>query len=133
MTPSARRDESATDPAGMTGGQVDAVSVLTDALKAAGAKDVLDVGCGDGGIARALSRRGFTVTGIDPSAAAVARATQRVPAARFLCARAEELPAGLPPSTPRSSSTRCITSPRRPCPPHCCTPPPSCARAGGWW
>ena len=40
MTPSARRDESATDPAGMTGGQVDAVSVLTDALKAAGAKDV---------------------------------------------------------------------------------------------
>ena len=96
MTPSARRDESATDSAGMTGGQVDAVSVLTDALKAAGAKDVLDVGCGDGGVARALSRRGFTVTGIDPSAAAVARATQRVPAARFLCARAEDLPAGLP-------------------------------------
>ena len=74
MTPSARRDESATAFAGMTGGQVDAVSVLTDALKAAGAKDVLDVGCGDGGVARALSRRGFTVTGIDPSAAAVARA-----------------------------------------------------------
>ena len=48
------------------------------------------------GVARALSRRGFRVTGIDPSAAAVARATQRVPAARFLCARAEDLPAGLP-------------------------------------
>ena len=36
MTPSARCDESATAFAGMTGGQVDAVSVLTDALKAAG-------------------------------------------------------------------------------------------------
>lgn len=95
MTRSARRDEPAAAPPGVTA-QVDAVLILTEALKAVGARDVLDVGCGEGGVARALSRRGFRVTGIDPSIAAVARAAQRVPSARFLCAQAEQLPAGLP-------------------------------------
>ena len=33
-----------------------------------GASHVLDVGCGDGVLARALGRRGFHVTGIDPQA-----------------------------------------------------------------
>ncbi|MBB1493047.1 class I SAM-dependent methyltransferase [Paracoccus sp. MC1854] len=91
MTRSARRD----DPAALPAGQTDAVSVLTDALQAVGARDILDLGCGEGGIARALSRRGFRVTGVEPSPEAAARAAQRAPSARFLCARAEDLPAGL--------------------------------------
>lgn len=54
--------------------------------------EVLDLGCGNGlPIARALVERGHRVTGVDISAAQVARARRAVPGARFLLADALEL------------------------------------------
>ncbi|MFG1398045.1 class I SAM-dependent methyltransferase [Roseixanthobacter pseudopolyaromaticivorans] len=53
---------------------------------------VLDVGCGTGALARALSARGAEVTGIDPQADAIAVARQTVPKARFEQAGAQDLP-----------------------------------------
>ncbi|MEP9369010.1 class I SAM-dependent methyltransferase [Xanthobacter sp. VNH20] len=53
---------------------------------------VLDVGCGTGALARALSARGAEVTGIDPQADAIAVARQAVPKARFEQAGAQDLP-----------------------------------------
>src|SRR5581483_2309933 len=56
---------------------------------------VLDLCCGDGRIADALSRRGYAVTGIDGSEAMLAYAGARNPAVRLLLAdaRSFELPA----------------------------------------
>jgi ubiquinone/menaquinone biosynthesis C-methylase UbiE len=59
-------------------------------------KAVLDVGCGEGGYARELARRGAQVTGFDGSARLVEVARQRALAAgldiRFLVANANSLP-----------------------------------------
>lgn len=57
--------------------------ILTQ-LKAVGARTVLDVGCGDGGLVRALRKRGFDTTGVDPQAPA--------DDPRLIAAGAEELP-----------------------------------------
>ncbi len=65
---------------------------LLDTLQEIGARDLLDIGCGHGALAKSLARDGFHVTGIDPSAAAVAAATDRVPGATFLSAEAQALP-----------------------------------------
>lgn len=54
---------------------------------------VLDAGCGSGEFTAFLAGLGFTVTGVDISAAAVDRAKQRYPAARLEVASLE---AGLP-------------------------------------
>jgi len=69
-----------------TGGRIAA------ALAETGARDVLDIGCGDGGLARMLVRRGLAVTGIDPAPAMIATAQEMVPEARFTVAGAEALP-----------------------------------------
>lgn len=61
-------------------------------LQEIGARDVLDIGCGHGTLAKSLSRDGFRVTGIDPSAEAIATATARVPDASFVTAGAEAIP-----------------------------------------
>lgn len=50
---------------------------------------VLDAGCGSGEFTAFLADLGFSVTGVDISAAAVARAQQRCPAARFEVASLE--------------------------------------------
>lgn len=53
---------------------------------------ILDVGCGGGGLARALSAKGAKVTGVDPQEAALATARTRAPDADFRQAGAEALP-----------------------------------------
>lgn len=74
---------------------VNTLSVLTSAFADHRARHILDIGCGDGTIAEALHGQGFSVTGVDPSAEALARARQRLPVAEFHCALAEALPADL--------------------------------------
>jgi len=57
---------------------------------------VLDVGCGDGGLARAMAAQGAHVTGIETSPRQLekAQATPRVRDEHFLSGRAQELPVG---------------------------------------
>lgn len=69
----------------------DTLSFLTAALHEAGARRVVDLGCGDGTIAATLVREGLAVTGVDPSADMLARARQTAPAARFVQSTAEDL------------------------------------------
>ncbi|MDO5704899.1 MAG: class I SAM-dependent methyltransferase [Paracoccus sp. (in: a-proteobacteria)] len=72
------------------------MEVLLAMLENFGARQVLDIGCGDGTVAGTLTCAGLSVTGIDPSADAIAQARQNVPQAIFHHASAEALPAGLP-------------------------------------
>ena len=57
-----------------------------------GGHEILDVGCGAGGLARVLAAEGAQVTGIDPNPKAILDARNLVPAASFEQASAEELP-----------------------------------------
>lgn len=70
----------------------DSISTLQEVFSTARAKDVLDVGCGTGGMAAQLSAAGFVVTGIDPQPAALQRARTLAPTARFVHGTAEDLP-----------------------------------------
>ena len=65
---------------------------ITTILKETGARDVLDVGCGRGALARRLVGEGLAVTGIDPTPDAIAAAQESVPEAQFSVAGAEALP-----------------------------------------
>lgn len=72
-------------------------AAVLDAVLASGARRVLDVGCGEGWLARALAARGCDVVGIDASAELIA-AAKALGGARFetlsyaeLAARAAEL------------------------------------------
>lgn len=49
----------------------------------AAAKSALDIGCGNGAMARELAGLGIKVTGLDPSESGVAEARQNCPAGRF--------------------------------------------------
>lgn len=83
----------ATAPLG-TGGPRPAASTLDLILEWIGPVDgrsILDVGCGDGALARALVRRGARVTGVDPLAEALEAARRRVPEATFVEGGAERL------------------------------------------
>jgi len=53
---------------------------------------ILDVGCGTGIAAAPFANNGFPVTGIDPSEAMLAQASQRLPNATFTKGEAEALP-----------------------------------------
>jgi SAM-dependent methyltransferase len=57
-----------------------------------GAQRVLDVGCGEGQVARRVARLGADVVGIDPTLAQVRAAYERGGPPRFVRARAEHLP-----------------------------------------
>lgn len=57
-----------------------------------GARCVLDIGCGAGALARALTARGFDVEGIDPQSEVIDRACALVPDATFHVASAAALP-----------------------------------------
>jgi SAM-dependent methyltransferase len=58
----------------------------------AAGREVLDVGCGIGHATEPLAVRGCIVTGLDPDAARLASAQERLPNLRFVQGRAEELP-----------------------------------------
>lgn len=57
-----------------------------------GGRRVLDVGCGEGQVARHLARDGVAVVGLDPTHAQIARARQQAGGPAYLRARAEALP-----------------------------------------
>jgi len=71
----------------------DAVAVLFDHLPLEGAT-VLDLGCGNGWVAHALSVPTEHMIGLDPSLAQIGLATKPTPAAneRYVCALGEALP-----------------------------------------
>ncbi|NIA69054.1 methyltransferase domain-containing protein [Pelagibius litoralis] len=68
-------------------------AVLREHLALAGAR-VADVGCGDGGLVRVMTRAGAAVLGIDPGPQQLARARAAEPAGdeSYLCAFGEQLP-----------------------------------------
>src|SRR4051794_25333932 len=65
------------------------LDVLTE-LVAIGGRDVVDVGCGDGSLVRALAARGASALGVEVSADAVARASAR--GGRCVLGSADALP-----------------------------------------
>ncbi|MEO8180582.1 MAG: class I SAM-dependent methyltransferase [Deltaproteobacteria bacterium] len=58
---------------------------------------VLDVGCGSGAVAGALSRRGYSVVGIDTAEVLVRKAHERVPQATFIVGSVAQLDPKLEP------------------------------------
>ena len=62
---------------------MDTLSLIAEALAPLVGKQVLDVGCGAGALARALTKRGAQVTGIDPQADAVQAARAASPESVF--------------------------------------------------
>lgn len=70
-------------------------AVLIAALRAQGARRVLDLGCGDGQLTARLAEAGFEVTGIDPAPEAIATARRRHPDLHFVACGAEALPQDL--------------------------------------
>jgi SAM-dependent methyltransferase len=67
------------------------IDVLADLVELAG-REVVDIGCGDGSLVRALGARGASVAGVEVSEEAVARAYARDPAGRYLLGSADALP-----------------------------------------
>ena len=53
---------------------------------------ILDIGCGEGGLARQLVAEGGNVSGIDPGTEAIQTAAAIVPQAKFVMGVAEDLP-----------------------------------------
>src|SRR3954451_4071700 len=67
------------------------IDVLADLVELAG-REVVDIGCGDGSLVRALGARGASVAGVEGSEEAGARAYARGPAGRYLVGSADALP-----------------------------------------
>lgn len=84
MTPSAAL--SAAFASGDTG------TIIAETLSMEGVDTVIDIGCGGGQLSRSLVEKGFAVTGIDPGGAALDRARDTAPEARFELSGAEALP-----------------------------------------
>ena len=57
-----------------------------------GARLVLDIGCGEGQVARRIASLGATVVGVDPTASQLSTARARAGGPHYLRARAEALP-----------------------------------------
>ncbi len=57
--------------------------LVVRACRAAGARRVLDLGCGNGTLCRALAEEGFEVVGLEPSASGIAAARRAVPEGVF--------------------------------------------------
>ncbi|WP_342164979.1 class I SAM-dependent methyltransferase [Methylobacterium sp. SD21] len=71
---------------------MDALTLIRETFAPLADRAILDIGCGTGTLARALSEDGAAVTGIDPGAEALAKARTLVPSARFEAASADSLP-----------------------------------------
>lgn len=69
---------------------MDTIELLRTVLAGAGAHRVADLGCGDGTLAATLAGDGFAVTGVDPSAEALAAARRTAPGATFVQAKVED-------------------------------------------
>jgi len=69
-----------------------ALAVIEDWLGPLAGRSILDIGCGHGALARALTAQGARVDGIDPGPEAIASARAAVPEATFTEAGAEALP-----------------------------------------
>ncbi|MGZ4275060.1 MAG: class I SAM-dependent methyltransferase [Solirubrobacteraceae bacterium] len=71
------------------------LDVIDEVIAPAG-KTVVDVGCGDGALVRALARRGARATGVEVSAGQLARARAQPPVAgeRYLEGTGQALPLG---------------------------------------
>jgi 2-polyprenyl-3-methyl-5-hydroxy-6-metoxy-1,4-benzoquinol methylase len=67
-------------------------SIVIDLLKSRSPKRVLDVGCGNGVLARRLADNGFDVSGVDWDPTAVNLAAERVPEGRFSACKFSEAP-----------------------------------------
>jgi SAM-dependent methyltransferase len=61
-------------------------------LVALDGREVVDVGCGDGGLVRALTARGASVMGVEVSEEAIGRAYRQDPSGRYLLGSADALP-----------------------------------------
>ena len=72
--------------------ETDATSIIIRAFAPLAGKRILDIGCGEGTLARSLSARGARVSGVDPNAKALALACEAVPTGMFYRAGAESLP-----------------------------------------
>ncbi|MCG5236575.1 class I SAM-dependent methyltransferase [Xanthobacter oligotrophicus] len=69
-----------------------ALALIDDWLGPLAGRLILDVGCGRGALAKALTARGTHVVGIDPATDAIEAARVAVPEARFEAGGAEALP-----------------------------------------
>jgi len=68
------------------------LAVIRSAVSQLQGLRVLDIGCGEGGLARQLMAQGAIVTGIDPLAQVIVKARVNAPEARFAVVTAEALP-----------------------------------------
>ncbi|MEI9984913.1 MAG: methyltransferase domain-containing protein [Aliidongia sp.] len=90
------------------------IEALTELVPPAGLR-VVDVGCGDGAMVRALTRLNAEVTGIEIDAQQLAPALAAVPAAGSAISKAvaRRYRSPMPPSISCSISTACTMCPQR--------------------
>lgn len=72
--------------------------LVVRACRAAGARRVLDLGCGNGTLCRALADAGFEVVGLEPSSSGIAAARQAVPEGLFRSGSVYDGPEAVPES-----------------------------------
>lgn len=71
--------------------KADAMSIIKTAFAPLAGKEILDIGCGNGTLARSLMDQGARVTGVDPNGEALEAARRAVPSGTFHNAGAEAM------------------------------------------
>lgn len=72
--------------------KADAMSIIKVAFVSLAGKEILDIGCGNGTLARSLADQGAHITGVDPNGEALEAALRAVPSGTFHQAGAEAMP-----------------------------------------
>lgn len=72
--------------------KADTMSIIKTAFVSLAGKEILDIGCGNGTLARSLTDQGAHVTGVDPNGEALEAARRAVPSSKFHQAGAEAMP-----------------------------------------
>lgn len=72
--------------------KADTMSIIKSAFVSLAGKEILDIGCGNGTLARSLADQGAHVTGVDPNGEALEAALRAVPSGTFHQAGAEAMP-----------------------------------------